>query len=168
MNNIHEVYNVHGGEFWNTSAWWNRDFSSVLWGTHSELVWVCSSASANCWWARSACWETKASCSLILDSSLWRGRTPIKTHTHRYKHIPHNDCYYFFISCIYYHSIKAQSSFIHQDQQPDIWPTYVLSCWMDALMRWISSASRRFRARCANASVCRAFRQRGIRSSIDW
>lgn len=73
-----------------------------------------------------------------------------------------------YISCIYYHSIKAHSHFIHHDQQPGTWPTYVLSCWMDVWMRWISSASRRFRARCATASVCRAFRQRGIRSSIDW
>lgn len=77
--------------FWNLVLEWSNSYdphkcSLYCWSwAHSELVWVCSSAPASCWWARSTCWETKASCSLILDSSLWRGWTPIKMHkqTHR-------------------------------------------------------------------------------------
>lgn len=75
-------------------------FSAILRGTDSELVWVCSSAPASCWWARSACWETKASWSRILDSSLWRGGTPVNTHIH-----------YFLLKQS--HSITVHSHFIH-------------------------------------------------------
>jgi len=47
-------------------------------------------------------------------------------------------------------------------------PTHVLSLWMEVLMRWISSVSRRSRARWATVSVCRAFSCLGTRSSRDW
>lgn len=106
----------------------DENVSWTEWGTDSELVWVCSSAPASCWWACSACWETKASWSLILDSSLWRWHTPRNTQTQTHTemrvdtaHIANiHNC---FLCCAFstYKSITLVSSqfFIHCD--PAVW-----------------------------------------------
>lgn len=69
-----------------------------------------------------------------------------------------------------YTHIHTHSTFLYHNPGAWAWPwpTYMLSCWMDVLMWWISSVIRRSRARCATTSVCRAFRRQGIRSSRDW
>ncbi len=117
-----------------------QSFISVLRRTDFELVLVCSSAPASCWWAHSACWETKASWSLILDSSLWRGRIPINTHTDTHTRIHADMSTHTFLIVTPLFPLKilslcltAHSNFIHHD--PAGWHlTYVHAELLDGCL----------------------------------